>query len=110
MNSGQGHLSGVENPTTMNILVISIWLCYILIGAGVLGIAWAGISSLVNGKFRSTMLVGMLVPLGILGITYVLNSSKPEPMIHAGISTALLLLALSGLALLILGLKSALRF
>lgn len=93
----------------MNILVISIWLCYILIGAGVLGIVWAGISSLMNGKFRATMLVGMLVPAGILGITYLLNSSKPDALIFAGISTALLLLVISGCALLVLGLKSALR-
>lgn len=94
----------------MNILIIGIWLCYLLIGVGILGILWAGVSSLLRGKFRPTMLVGMLVPLVIFGITYLFNSGRPDALIFSGITTALLLLVLSGIALVALGLKSALRF
>lgn len=88
------------------IVSIGIWICFGLIGLGILAMIFSGIQSVMKGKQDVKKIITMIVPFIVYGITYAIIGGLAE----AGIATMFVMLAFMVLAILISGTRSTFNF
>ena len=90
----------------MNITVIAIGSTLGLIGLAILVSIFAGIKSVLNGKVDIKMMITLLIPFIVFGISYGTIGTLGD----AGIATMMVMIGLMAVVTLISGLKSTLNF
>jgi hypothetical protein len=89
----------------MDIVQIAIWLALGMTALGLGAILLFAVLSVANGKFRPNSLIALVVPAVVFGISYVISSGGPDPVVQAVILTSLILIVLGFVAILLSGLK-----